>query len=90
MLVSALRLAGIGGRVVDDEESAREAVEDYAIEESIVLVGRACYPWVQKTVERLLAENRNLTIVEVPDLKEGRLEVESERQILEKVLGMRF
>jgi vacuolar-type H+-ATPase subunit F/Vma7 len=89
-LVAALRLAGITGRAVDNEEAARDALEDYAIEESVVLVGGGVYRWVRKTAERLLSENRDLSIVEIPDLKEGPLEVESDRQILEKVLGMRF
>ena len=89
-LVAALRLAGITGRAVDNEEAARDALEDYAIEESVIVVGRSVYPWVRKTAERLLSENRDLSIVEIPDLKEGRVEVESDRRILEKVLGMRL
>jgi len=89
-LVSAMRLAGITGRVVAEEQAARDALEEYAIEQSIILVGKATYAWVQRDAERLMSENRDLSIVEIPDLKEGPLEVESDRQILERVLGMRF
>jgi len=89
-LVSALRLAGITGRAVEDEEAARAALEEYVIEESIVLVGRSIYGKIRTHIERLLTENRELCIVEIPDLTGGPLEVESEREILERVLGMRL
>ena len=90
LLVSALRLAGIEGRTVSNEEEARTALEEYAREGDVVLVGRAAYGWVEESAEKLLSENRALSVVEIPDLEKGKLEVESERKMLEKVLGVRF
>jgi len=90
LLVSALRLAGITGRAVENEQEAAEALGEYAGEESIILVGRSAYRWVRESVERLLTEHRHLCIVEIPDLEVGKLEVESERKLVERVLGVRL